>query len=324
MPLMNQSITPTKVQFVQIDADREGQRLDNFLISQLKGLPRSLIYRIVRKGEVRVNKGRIKVDYRLKQGDIVRIPPVRLPETPEQPRAGQKLTELLEHSILFENKGLLIINKPSGLAVHGGSGINLGMIEALRQIRPEDHYLELVHRLDRDTSGCIMVAKKRSMLRHLHKELREGRIQKTYLALVAGQWSRRCLEVNAPLLKNELSSGERIVRVDSDGKPSKTKFKVVQQYEGCSLVEAQPITGRTHQIRVHAQYQGHGLIGDTKYGDDELNKRMKAKGFNRLFLHAVSLSLRLPDDDEVLTVSAPLEESLSCALANLQPLDERG
>lgn len=317
---MNESTTTTKVQLVEIDADREGQRLDNFLISQLKGVPKSAIYRIVRKGEVRVNKGRIKVDYRLKDGDIVRIPPVRLAAVTAPAHAGQKLTELLKNSILFENKGLLIINKPSGLAVHGGSGINLGMIEALRQIRPDDHYLELVHRLDRDTSGCIMVAKKRSMLRHLHKELREGRIQKTYHALVAGQWSPRCQEVNAPLRKNELSSGERIVKVDPEGKPSKTKFKLLQQFQGCSLVEAQPVTGRTHQIRVHAQCQGHGLVGDTKYGDDELNKRMKVFGLNRLFLHAASLTLCLPDDEQPMTVSAPLEESLEKGLSHLQPL----
>ena len=318
---MNEPETVTAVKFVDIDADRAGQRIDNFLISQLKGVPKSLIYRIVRKGEVRVNKGRIKVDYRLQEGDSVRIPPVRVSTEPVPVKPGQKLTELLAGSILFENKGLLIINKPTGLAVHGGSGINLGMIEALRQIRPQDHYLELVHRLDRDTSGCIMVAKKRSMLRFLHKELREGRIQKTYHALVAGQWSKRCHEVNAPLCKNEVSSGERIVRVDQDGKPSKTKFRILQQYEGCSLVEAQPITGRTHQIRVHAQFAGHSLIGDDKYGDDGLNKMMKGKGINRLFLHAAELALYLPEETDPLVVSAPLDPTLQQGLSNLTPLN---
>ncbi|MBR9912336.1 MAG: 23S rRNA pseudouridine(955/2504/2580) synthase RluC [Gammaproteobacteria bacterium] len=315
--MMNDNTPPVSVRFVAIDADREGQRIDNFLMAQLKGVPRTLVYRIVRKGEVRVNKGRVKADYRLKSGDVVRIPPVRVTPASEPPPASQQLADLLENSILFENKGLLILNKPSGLAVHGGSGINLGLIEVLRQIRPQEHYLELVHRLDRDTSGCIMIAKKRSMLRHLHKELREGRVQKYYHALVAGRWPERCREVRAPLKKNELSSGERMVRVDSEGKESLTEFRVLQHYQGCSLVEAKPITGRTHQIRVHAQFQGHGLVGDSKYGNDEVNKAMKAKGFNRLFLHAAALSLLLPDEDKPLLVRAPLDERLSVPLQRL-------
>jgi 23S rRNA pseudouridine955/2504/2580 synthase len=310
--------TAPKVHFIEIDEDRAGQRIDNFLIGQLKRVPKTLIYRILRKGEVRVNKGRIKADYKLKAGDVVRVPPVRVPDGKSVPNASQQLKDLLSHSILFENKGLLIINKPSGLAVHGGSGINLGLIEVLRQMRPDDHYLELVHRLDRDTSGCIMVAKKRSMLRHLHKDLREGRIQKHYHALVEGHWPAKCKSVDAPLRKTEISNAERIVRVDPDGKPSLTRFKVLQRYEHCTLVEAKPITGRTHQIRVHALHMGHGLVGDPKYGDDNFNASMKSLGFARLFLHAAALEVRLPDESEPIWVEAPLDEKLAKPLAKLK------
>lgn len=310
-----------RVQFVEVDAERAGQRIDNFLLGYLKGVPRTLVYRVLRKGEVRVNKGRVKAEYKLKAGDLVRIPPVRLPEAGELPNASDQLKELLEASILFENAGLIILNKPAGLAVHGGSGINLGMIEVLRQMRPSERNLELVHRLDRDTSGCIMVAKKRSMLRYLHQQLRDGHVQKYYHALVEGRWPRGCKEVRAPLKKNELSSGERIVRVDPEGKESLTQFKVLRRYVGATLVEAKPVTGRTHQIRVHAQYQGHGLVGDPKYGNDDFNKEMKAKGFNRLFLHAAALSLMLPDEDKKILVEAPLDERLAVPLANL-PLAE--
>ena len=309
------------VQFVEIDDERAGQRIDNFLLGQLKGVPRTLIYRVLRKGEVRVNKGRVKAEYKLQAGDVVRIPPVRMPDAKEQPNASEQLKELLAGSILFENAGLIILNKPAGLAVHGGSGINLGLIEVLRQMRPQDRHLELVHRLDRDTSGCIMIAKKRSMLRYLHQQLRDGHIQKYYHALVEGRWPSRCKEVRAPLKKNELSSGERIVRVDSEGKESLTQFKVLRRYVGTTLVEAKPVTGRTHQIRVHAQYQGHGLVGDPKYGNDNFNKEMKAKGFHRLFLHAAALSLLLPDEDKKILVEAPLDERLAKPLANLTPAD---
>ena len=312
-----QKVAP-KVQFIEIDADRAGQRVDNFLIGLLKRVPKTLIYRILRKGEVRVNKGRVKADYKLKAGDVVRVPPVRVPDGKTVPNASEQLKQLLAGAVLYENKGLLIINKPSGLAVHGGSGINLGLIEVSRQMRPDDHYLELVHRLDRDTSGCIMIAKKRSMLRHLHKDLREGRIQKHYQALVHGAWPARCRSVDAPLRKTELSNAERIVRVDPEGKPSLTRFKILQRYEQCTLVEAKPITGRTHQIRVHAHHMGHSLVGDPKYGDDDRNLSLRAAGFNRLFLHAAGLSLFLPDAEEPIWVEAPLDEKLAEPLQRLQ------
>jgi len=310
--------TAPKVHFIEIDEDRAGQRIDNFLIGHLKRVPKTLIYRILRKGEVRVNKGRIKAEYKLKAGDVVRVPPVRVPDGKSVPNASQQLKDLLAKSILFENKGLLIINKPSGLAVHGGSGINLGLIEVLRQMRPDDHYLELVHRLDRDTSGCIMIAKKRSMLRHLHKDLREGRIQKHYHALVEGYWPAKCKSVDVALRKTEISSAERIVRVDPEGKPSLTRFKILQRYELCTLVEAKPITGRTHQIRVHALHMGHGLVGDPKYGNDAFNASMKVQGFGRLFLHAAALEVQLPDESEPIWVEAPLDEKLAKPLEKLK------
>ena len=306
------------VQWVEIDQERAGQRIDNFLITHLKGVPRTLVYRILRKGEVRVNKGRIKADYRLQAGDLIRIPPLRVADEKAPVQASEQLQQLLERSILFENKGLIIINKPSGLAVHGGSGVNLGLIEALRSMYPQEKFLELVHRLDRDTSGCIMVAKKRSMLRYLHNELREGRVQKYYQALVQGRWPNRAGHVDAPLKKNELSSGERMVRVSVDGKPSLTEFRVLRRYRDCTLVEAKPITGRTHQIRVHAQFKGHPLVGDPKYGTDEFNKEMKAQGFHRLFLHAAALELTLPDEKTPMRVEAPLDERLAEPLADLQ------
>ncbi|MEC8427651.1 MAG: 23S rRNA pseudouridine(955/2504/2580) synthase RluC [Pseudomonadota bacterium] len=308
---------PSKVRFVDIDDDREGQRVDNFLTSQLKGVPKSLIYRILRKGEVRVNKGRVKPEYKLRVGDVVRVPPVRLPEAKEQAKPSQQLADLIEASILYEDKKLIIVNKPSGLAVHGGSGINLGLIETMRQIRPQEKSLELVHRLDRDTSGCIMIAKRRSMLRYLHEQLREGRIQKIYHALVYGRWPNRKKEVNAPLKKNELQSGERMVRVDPEGKASRTLFRVLNRYSDCTLIEAKPVTGRTHQIRVHAQHAGHGLVGDPKYGNDDFNRQMKGKGFNRLFLHAAALELIHPDTSEQLRVEAPLDDRLERALKQL-------
>ncbi len=308
-----------KVQFIEIDEDQAGQRLDNFLMARLKGVPKSRVYRILRKGEVRVNKKRAKPVQRLEAGDIVRIPPVRVAEREGPAQAGKGLLQLLDDSILYESDALMIINKPSGLAVHGGSGISLGLIESLRQMRPDARFLELVHRLDRDTSGCIMIAKKRSMLRYLHEIIREKKVDKIYQALVVGRWPNRKKRVDAPLLKNELKSGERMVRVDAQGKPSLTEFKVLERFgENYTLVEAMPITGRTHQIRVHAQFVGHPLIGDDKYGIDDENKAMKSKGIKRLFLHARALRLLLPGEKKMLEVFAPLNEELEIGLQNLR------
>ncbi|WP_210395243.1 23S rRNA pseudouridine(955/2504/2580) synthase RluC [Motiliproteus sediminis] len=305
------------VRWVEIDSEMADQRIDNFLITFLKGAPKTLIYRILRKGEVRVNKGRVQASYRLRAGDLVRVPPVRLPEPKALPAPGRGLAQLLESAVLFENDQLLIVNKPSGLAVHGGSGVSLGLIEALRQMRPEARFLELVHRLDRDTSGCVMVAKKRSALKALHEDLRRGKISKIYHALVAGKWPKRKVQVNAPLKKNELKSGERVVRADAEGKESLTQFRVLRNLGEVTLVEARPVTGRTHQIRVHTQFAGHPIVGDPKYGDDAINRQLKAQGVDRLFLHAAELRLRLPGSGERVVVCAPLEDKLVRAVEHL-------
>lgn len=311
-----------KVTFAHIDDDQAGQRLDNFLMAQLKGVPKSKIYNIIRKGEVRVNKGRSKPDYKIATGDEIRIPPVRMAEKEALAKPSNVMTRLLEQSVVFENDGLLVLNKPAGLAVHGGSGISLGLIETLRQMRPDARYLELVHRLDRDTSGCIMIAKKRSMLRHLQAALREKNtsgIRKVYQALVVGAWPKTVRRIDAPLLKIEVANDERVVRVHADGKPSLTEFKILTAYSQCTLIEARPITGRTHQIRVHAQYAGHSLVGDEKYGDDEINKSMRELGVKRLFLHAAELSFYLPEAKELTMVKAPLAADLAAVLQKLNP-----
>ena len=315
-----------QVMMISIDEEQAGQRLDNFLIARLKGVPKSKIYNVIRKGEVRVNKGRIKPEYKLVAGDSVRVPPIRTAEAGTEAKASHQMMSLLARSILFEDDGLLVVNKPPGLAVHGGSGITLGLIETLRQMRPEARHLELVHRLDRDTSGCIMVAKKRSYLRHLQAALREksagaGGITKVYQALVIGAWPKRVHQVNAPLLKTEVAGGERVVRVHPEGKPSLTEFKLLQGFAGFSLIEARPITGRTHQIRVHAQYAGCALVGDEKYGNDEINEAMRAQGIKRLFLHASALSFYLPESEELTRVDAPLPADLAIPLGRLPVID---
>ena len=317
----SESNPPSKVQFVEISADHAGQRIDNYLLCQLKGVPRSLVYRIVRKGEVRVNKGRIKPEYRLKQGDMVRIPPVRLPDKKAPGKASDKVLEQIESRILFEDKRIMILNKPSGLAVHGGSGLNYGVIEALRELRPNDQQLELVHRLDRDTSGCLIIAKKRSALRRLHEQLREGSMDKRYLTLLKGRWIGTNKWVDAPLLKNVIRSGERLVFVDPKGKDARTQFIPYSVGDEASLMSVKLDTGRTHQIRVHAQHLGFPIAGDDKYGDDDFNRHLKSKGLKRLFLHAFSLKFHLPDpetgEDIPIYIEAPLDEQLVNVLGKL-------
>ncbi|EGP05741.1 23S rRNA pseudouridylate synthase C [Pasteurella multocida subsp. gallicida str. Anand1_poultry] len=302
-----------------ISEDEAGQRIDNYLLAKLKGVPKSLIYRILRKGEVRVNKGRIKPEYKLQANDIVRVPPVRVSEKEHAP-ISTKLNKVsqLEKQILFEDECLLVLNKPSGIAVHGGSGLNFGVIEALRTLRPDARFLELVHRLDRDTSGILLVAKKRSALRSLHEQLREKTVQKDYLALVRGQWQSHCKVVKAPLLKNELSSGERIVRVSEQGKPSETRFSIEERYEYATLVKASPVTGRTHQIRVHTQYAGHPIALDDKYGDKHFDEQMTQLGLTRLFLHAFSIRFEHPKTGETLRINAPLDPEMKKILGALR------
>ena len=303
---------------VEISADLAGQRIDNFLLNRLKGAPRSLIYRILRRGEVRVNKGRIRPEYRLKAGDTIRIPPVRLAPRNEPPRPAGQVLRLLENAILFEDNRLLILNKPSGLAVHGGSGLSYGVIEGLRALRPQAPYLELVHRLDRETSGCLLIAKKRSALRRLHELLRHNQVDKRYFALLQGQWHGGSRKVDAPLRKNVLRSGERMVRVDPEGKTALSIFKPVAVGKTASLVEVKLETGRTHQVRVHAASIGQPIAGDDKYGDAGFNRQLREIGLKRLFLHAHSLRFQLQESEPAIEVVAPLDEALEQVLKNLE------
>jgi 23S rRNA pseudouridine955/2504/2580 synthase len=318
MSLMeNETAKPaSRVRQVSVSAEEAGQRIDNFLSRHLKGVPRSHIYRILRRGEVRVNRGRIRPHYKVQAGDTVRIPPLRLESVRERVLSPERLPAIAGH-ILFENDRLLVLNKPAGIAVHGGSGLSYGVIEALRALHPEAPYLELVHRLDRQTSGCLMIARRRSALRDLHSQLREGRVIKHYLALVRGvlESTRR---VDAPLRKNQLQGGERIVRVQADGKPAATVFRPLSCHGDATLVEAVLETGRTHQIRVHAAHIGHPLAGDDKYGDAEFNRMMKAHGLRRMFLHAHMLEFTDPASGEPVNVSAPLDDELKGVLDSLE------
>ncbi|WNJ94770.1 23S rRNA pseudouridine(955/2504/2580) synthase RluC [Vibrio ruber] len=308
----------TQVQFVNIDEDMAGQRIDNFLRNKLKDIPKSVVYRILRKGEVRVNKKRIKPEYKLQPGDVIRIPPVTLPQsdTTQEP-LSPKLAKVsqLEQCILFEDDALLVLNKPSGTAVHGGSGLKFGAIEALRALRPQARFLELVHRIDRDTSGILLVAKKRSALRHLQAQFRDKSVQKHYNALVMGTWDAKCRNINAPLLKNEVNS---IVRVNPQGKASETRFKVIEAFAQATLIQASPVTGRTHQIRVHTQYAGHPIAWDDRYGDPRFDAYTGKLGLDRLFLHAAQIRFIHPISNEVMTLVAPMEQKLENVLAQLR------
>jgi 23S rRNA pseudouridine955/2504/2580 synthase len=304
------------VEQVVVDLGADGQRIDNFLVGRLKGLPRSRVYRMLRTGQVRVNRGRIRQDYRLREGDVVRIPPVRLGEPRPSPRLGERDLERIRRAILYEDRALLVLAKPAGLAVHGGSGISYGVIEALRALRPEAADLELAHRLDRDTSGCLLVAKRRPALRRLHELLREGGVEKTYLTLVQGDW-RVPRTVRVPLQKNVLRSGERVVHVDRGGKAAETHFEPLACSALATLVRATPRTGRTHQIRVHAAEAGHPIAGDAKYGEPEFNRTLRGLGLNRLFLHAHRLRFPHPEGGGPVEVMAPLAPELAAVLAAL-------
>jgi len=303
-----------KVQFIEITDAHEGQRLDNFLIKILKGVPKSRIYRIIRKGEVRINKGRCEVKRKLLLGDIVRVPPIRVAEKTENIPAPAYLKNNLENNILFEDDVILVINKPSGYAVHGGSGISSGIIETLREVRPENRFLELVHRIDKDTSGCLIIAKKRSALRKLHEYFRGDGVKKSYLALLVGRWEEKKLLVDQPLLKKTNQGGGANVKVHKTGKPSQTVFRQLMLFNNSTLIEAKPLTGRTHQIRVHALWLGHPLVGDERYGTEENNKLFRKKGYKRMFLHAEKLQFAHPVTGEVLKLVAPLPAELQALL----------
>ena len=312
------NVATSDVQYREVDATHAGQRLDNFLISSLKGVPKSHIYRILRTGEVRINRGRRAADYRLRAGDLIRIPPLRLPVNTiardrTVPGAGS-----LEAHILYEDDDFVVVDKPSGLAVHGGTGVRGGVIEALRALRPQARYLELVHRLDRDTSGCLLIAKRRPVLLALHAQLREGRIDKRYLALVLGPWREKARRVEVPLEKYRLRSGERMVEVSPAGKEAATRFSPRQRFAGSTLVEIKLLTGRTHQARVHAAHIGRPIAGDKKYGDRDFDREMRRLGLRRLFLHASSLGFRHPGTGDKIVLKAPLPIELSSFLERLQ------
>ena len=299
--------------FVTVDDFSVGQRLDNYLIKQLKGVPRSRIYRIIRKGEVRVDKGRKKADYKLKAEDLIRIPPIRT-STEKEIKPSQGLLKTLENSVLYEDKGLLIINKIHGMAVHGGSGISVGIIEALKSQYKEP--IELVHRLDRSTSGCLLLAKKRPVLKSLHEQLVSHQLEKRYTALVKDTWSKKRHTIDAPIYQNS-----RYSVIDSKGKDSLSHFHPIKNFElgefNASLVEVSIETGRTHQIRVHAKFAGHPVAQDDKYGDAVFDHFMKKKGLNRLFLHAKTLTFTNPLTNEIQKVSAPLPADLEAFLKKL-------
>ncbi len=306
------------VQRVLIDEQDAGQRIDNYLIRVCKGVPKSLIYRILRSGEVRVNRGRIDQTYRLRTGDEVRIPPLRLADArPSTSVPGR------EFPILFEDEGLLVIDKPAGTAVHGGSGVSFGVIEQLRSQRPEARFLELAHRLDRETSGILLIGKKRAALTRLHDLLREGGVEKRYLALVKGRWPNPVQHIRLALTKYLTEEGERRVAVDKEGgKLAYSIVRLVRRWERFSLVEVEIKTGRTHQIRVHLTHLGFPLAGDDKYGDFALNKALQKEGLKRMFLHATRLALPHPLTDAPLAFAAPLPPELAAFVARLDQTEK--
>jgi 23S rRNA pseudouridine955/2504/2580 synthase len=321
-----------------VTADEAGQRIDNFLMRYFKSVPRSRVYRLVRKGEVRVNRKRVDAEYRIQEGDEVRLPPVRIDAGDESGRDGpghvsagrggprlpsSSLIELIERAVIFQDKHLLVIDKPAGVAVHGGSGMSFGVIEALRASRPRET-LELVHRLDRDTSGCLLVARDRSTLTALHALIRNGGVHKTYLGLVAGSWQLGTKRIDAPLATDNRQHGERHVRVAAAGKESVSVFKPVQFFGAlATLMEVDIPTGRTHQIRVHASFAGHPLLGDDKYGDRERNAELKRHGLKRTFLHAQSVAFEWPGSGVPFHASAPLPAELAAVIDAITPVKRR-
>ena len=313
--------TPVEVKWLTVDEESAGQRLDNFLIRHLKGVPKTHVYRIIRSGEVRVNKGRAAADTRIEMGDVVRLPPVRISdkvaEKAARPAPGR------EFPLLLEDDALMAIDKPSGVAVHGGSGVSFGVIEQLRQARPQAKLLELVHRLDRETSGILLVAKKRSALKHVQDQFRERETGKTYLALVQGNWPEKLKVIDSSLLKYLLPDGERRVKVtapdDPDGMRSITLVKVSERLQACTLLEVTIKTGRTHQIRVHLASQGHPIAGDDKYGDFEWNKALSKQGLKRMFLHAWRLQFTHPVTGKRIELKSALPPELQLFTNHVKP-----
>jgi len=328
LPQKNAQLTDhSKAYFVEVDENHVGQRIDNFLMTHLKGVPKTRIYRIIRKGEVRVNKGRVKQTTRLELGDSVRIPPIRQADAkPDLSDASRY--EFLNKAILFEDDWVLVLNKPSGMAVHAGSGIKVGIIEAMRALRTDLKYLELVHRLDRETSGCLVLAKKASALKTLNDDfktnsLKNARLDKRYLTLVEGRWKHGQRRVTKALNTNAKRHGERYVVVDQNGSYASSIMTPRDTSDIASLLEVKLLTGRTHQVRVHCQSENHCVAGDQRYGNDAFNKRMKSYGLSRLFLHAASLEFHHPVSQKKLLVEAPLPTELDSVLTGLALSSEK-
>jgi 23S rRNA pseudouridine955/2504/2580 synthase len=326
MQRANSTPDQSPVTYVEAGEGDAGQRIDNFLIRVLKNVPRSLVYRILRTGQVRVNGKRAKPDYRLESGDRVRLPPVRRkPAGEASARAPSKsLRDFVAAAVIHEDRDLIVVNKPPGVAVHGGSGVSFGVIEALRAVHPELKELELVHRLDRETSGCLLVAKRRSVLRSLHAQLRERDMEKRYLALVVGRWPYGRKTIDLPLKTNLKQGGERVVRVHAEGQEALTTFEPQEHFgKLATLLDVTLGTGRTHQIRVHAAHAGHPIAGDDKYGDRERDAKLQPYGLSRMFLHASALTFTRAnstggDDAEPFRVTAPLPDDLEQLLASLR------
>ena len=321
--------TPSRVSetrstyYQDIDSELVGQRLDNFLLGQLKGVPRSHVYQLIRSGQVRVNSGRVRASYRLKIGDRVRVPPVSRRAT-ARPRIPEGGLQWLEDRILAEDSRLLVLDKPPGMAVHAGTGIDFGCIEALRSLRPGLRALDLVHRLDRGTSGCLLVAKRRSALRRLHRLLRDGGVQKRYLTLLRGSWQHGRVNVDARLLTQRQRNGESFVSVNESGKSALSRFSVVENYGArATLMEVSIATGRTHQIRAHAAYMGHPVAGDDRYGDADFNAELEKLGLRRIFLHAHAVDFVWPDSEEEFMISSPLPEDLRAVQRRLESSGSR-
>jgi len=301
---------------IRVDRNTAGQRMDTFLMRMLKGAHKSQVSQMIRTGEVAVNSKHTQPHYRLKLGDVIRIPAVQR-EVKAPPTVTQNATlQRLQNAIVFEDSRFLILNKPSGIAVHGGSGVSYGVIEGMRALYPTAPFLELAHRLDRDTSGCLIIAKRRSALRAFQQQQTAGKVDKRYLALLKGQWKGGRRNINAPLLKSELPSGERVVRVSPEGKRASSLFSPMTRFNDTTLMQVTLITGRTHQIRVHAAHAGHPIAGDEKYGDPAFNHAIAASGLSRLFLHAESIRFALPHLDKSYDIHAPLAPELNEFLSN--------
>ena len=298
---------------MEIDESGESQRIDNFLFKHLKGVPKSHVYRVLRSGEIRVNSKRVSQTYRLQAGDVLRIPPIRIAE-----KAEKEYVPPLELPILYEDEALLAVDKPAGIAVHGGSGVSFGVIEQLRRARPHAKFLELVHRLDRETTGVLLIAKKRAALTALHEIMREGNSDKRYFVLVLGDWRNKRQHVKLPLYKYDTPQGEKRVIVREDGQPSYTIFTLQKKWPGFSLLEAELRTGRTHQIRVHLAHMGFPIAGDDKYGDFARNKELAKQGLKRMFLHAHSIEFQHPLTGELLRITAALPKELEGFISKLE------